>query len=281
MAHQVVGLFDTLSDAEAAVRDLQGIGISNTGISIVGSTARGEYDETGRYVGPETTADTTEAAEGAAAGATGGAVVGGLAGVLVGLGVLAIPGIGPVLAAGPFAAAIGTAGAAAGAGVVGAAAGAAAGGLLGALVGAGIPEEDAQVYTEGIRRGGTLVIARVDDDQADAAVDVMDRHNVVNIDTRRSELQAGGWTRYDETAGPYDYATAGTATAGGTAGGETTPPSTGRRSRLYAAEDVVGTHGEGAIESGVSRAGHAVERGLNTDLDRDRDVGARDTRDNY
>jgi hypothetical protein len=273
MARQVVGLFDSMRDAEAAVRDLQSIGISNADISFVGSRARGEYDETGRYIGPAPTADTTEAAEGAGAGATGGAVLGGLAGVLVGLGALAIPGIGPVLAAGPFAAAIGTTGAAVGAGVVGAAAGAAGGGLLGALVGGGIPEEDAQVYAEGIRRGGTLVMARVDDDQVDAAIAVMDRHNVVDVDMRRSELQASGWTRYDETAGA--------ATVGSTAGGVTTTPSTSRRARHYTYQDVAGTQREGAVESGRSRVGNAIERGLNTDLDRDRDVGVRDTRDSY
>ena len=201
MARQVLGLFDSLRDAEAAVHDLQRSGISSDDISFVGKTAGGEYDETGTSIGRASGADATQTEEAAGAGAAGGAVVGGLAGVLVGLGALAIPGIGPVLAAGPLAAAIGTTGAAVGAGVVGAAAGAAAGGLLGALMGAGIPEEDAQVYAEGIRRGGTLVGARVNDDQVDAAVDVLDRHNAVDIDIRRAELQAGGWTRYDETAG--------------------------------------------------------------------------------
>jgi hypothetical protein len=201
MARQVLGLFDSLRDAEAAVHDLQRSGISSDDISFVGKTAGGEYDETGTSIGRASGADATQTEEAAGAGAAGGAVVGGLAGVLVGLGALAIPGIGPVLAAGPLAAAIGTTGAAVGAGVVGDAAGAAAGGLLGALMGAGIPEEDAQVYAEGIRRGGTLVGARVNDDQVDAAVDVLDRHTAVDIDIRRAELQAGGWTRYDETAG--------------------------------------------------------------------------------
>lgn len=156
MAQHVVGFFHSRRDAEAAVRELQSIGIS-----FVGSNVGGAYDDSAVAVGTTSNAEATEASDGAGAGALGGGIVGGLAGVLVGLGVLTIPGLGPVLAAGPLAAAIGTTGAAIGAGAVGAAAGAAAGGLLGALVGAGIPHGDANVYAEGVRRGGTLVVARV------------------------------------------------------------------------------------------------------------------------
>jgi len=273
MARQVVGLFDSMREAEAAVRDLQRIGISNADISFVGNRASGDYDEAGNYIGPATDVDRTEAGDGAGAGATGGAVLGGLAGVLIGLGALAIPGIGPVLAAGPFAAAIGTTGAAVGAGVVGAAAGAATGGLLGALVGAGIPEEDAHVYAEGIRRGGTLVSARVDDSLVDSAVDIMDRHNVVDIDERRTEWQAGGWSRYDETAAPYSMPAS-------AAGRTSTTWSTTRRARRYPS-DAVGAGGEGVVERNASRVGNAAERAVNADLDRDGDVGVRDPRNNY
>ena len=123
MARQVVGMFDSVRDAQAAVRELQSIGINKADISFVASNARGEYDETGTYVGGSAAGNESKAAEGAGTGAAGGAVLGGLAGVLVGLGALAIPGIGPVLAAGPFAAAIGTTGAAVGGGIPGAAAG--------------------------------------------------------------------------------------------------------------------------------------------------------------
>ena len=204
MARQVVGLFDTTRDAELAVRELHSMGIDNADISLVASNARGEYDAAGNYVAGTADAGTNSAGEGAGVGATSGAVVGGLAGVLIGLGALAIPGIGPVLAAGPFAAAIGTTGAAVGAGALGAGLGAATGGLLGGLVGAGIPEEDANLYAEGVRRGGALVMARVDDDELDATIDVMERYNVVDIDERGQEWRSGGWTRYDESAEPYD-----------------------------------------------------------------------------
>ena len=282
MAKQVVGLFHTLREAEAAVHDLRDLGIRNTDISLVGSNARGEYDETGTSAGGTAGTGTSEADTGAGVGAAGGAVVGGLAGVLVGLGVLAIPGIGPVLAAGPLAAAIGTTGAAVGAGALGAGIGAAAGGLLGALVGAGIPEEDANVYAESVRRGGALVIARVDDMQLDAAMDVMERHDVVDIDERSRELRAGGWSRYDENAGPYDLSTTSTASGrergkAGTVGGRRTT----RRTRAYAYPSGREATSGGPVDSPTSRRDSTVERGLGADLDRDRDVGVRDTRDKY
>src|SRR5205085_5078419 len=101
-------------------------------------------------------------AEGAGTGAGIGAGIGGAAGLLAGLGLLAIPGVGPVVAAGWLVAT--AAGAATGAVV-----GGAAGGLVGSLTGAGVPENDAHFYAEGVRRGGTLVTARVDDARASAA----------------------------------------------------------------------------------------------------------------
>ncbi|HEX6289979.1 MAG TPA: YsnF/AvaK domain-containing protein [Herpetosiphonaceae bacterium] len=211
MAKNVVGLFDNMSDAEAAVRDLRDAGFPSGDISFVANNADNRYSMDNTSY---TTADDTEAAEGAGIGATGGAVLGGLAGLLVGLGALAIPGIGPVVAAGTLATALGTT-------AVGAGIGAAAGGLVGALVGAGIPEEDAHVYAEGIRRGGALVAVQVaTDDEANRAADIMDRHNVVDIDERGSTYRQSGWSRFDESATPYtDFDRSRTA---GTAYGSTT-----------------------------------------------------------
>jgi len=279
MAQQVVGLFDTIRDAQAAVRDLQSSGIDNADISFVGSNGRGEYDETGRGIGAASGAEATADAVGG--GATGGAVAGGLAGVLVGLGALAIPGIGPVLAAGPFAAAIGTTGAAVGAGAIGAGLGAVTGGLVGGLVGAGVPEEDANVYAEGVRRGGALVMARVADNQVGAAIDIMDRNNVVDIEQRRQDLQGGGWSRHEESAGPYDYATAAGTGAEREVGGATTQ-GTMRRARPYAGGGLAGaTAGyEGRMRGEMVGDTHALpaEPGLDNDLDRDPDGGAHGTR---
>jgi stress response protein YsnF len=189
MAKNVVGLFDSMSDAHGAVQELTNAGFTSDNISIVANNASGEttnYDSTG-----------SEAAEGAGAGAVGGAVLGGLGGLLVGLGALAIPGVGPVIAAGTLATALGTT-------AVGAGIGAAAGGLVGALVGAGIPEEDANLYAEGIRRGGALVsVTTQSDADADRAAEILDRYNVVDIDERGASYRESGWTRFDDSDASY------------------------------------------------------------------------------
>jgi len=199
MARTVVAMFDTLSEAQDAVQDLVDNGIPRDHISLVGSNARGEY----------TTHEDQEsaAAEGAGAGAVGGSVVGGVLGLLVGIGALAIPGIGPVIAAGPLVAALGTA--AAGAGI-----GAAAGGLLGALVGAGIPEEEAHLYAEGVRRGGSLVTVSTDESMASTAYNVLRRHNAVDVDERGQVYREQGWERFDPDATPYTESSSYNAYAG-------------------------------------------------------------------
>ncbi|MGE0223896.1 MAG: PRC-barrel domain-containing protein, partial [Acetobacteraceae bacterium] len=129
-------------------------------------------------------------------GATAGAVLGGGAGLLAGLGALAIPGLGPVVAAGWLIATITGAGA-------GAAVGAAAGGIIGSLTDAGVSEREANVYAEGVRRGGTLVTVRTDDDHAVEVKKIMDSRQSVDWQTREQEYRAGGWERFDPAAGPY------------------------------------------------------------------------------
>lgn len=122
--------------------------------------------------------------------------LGGAGGLLTGLGLMAIPGVGPVVAAGWFAAtAVGAAG--------GAVAGGAAGGLIGAMTRSGVSEEDANVYAEGVRRGGTLVTARVEDEFAPVAEDILKRSNRVDPVDRRAAYQEQGWTRFDDTLNPY------------------------------------------------------------------------------
>ena len=180
----IVGMFDNLSDANAAVSDLTNLGITRKDISVI--THR--KDATDRT---DTRSDTrddvadhkeTHAAEGAGTGAGVGAVVGAGAGILASLGLLAIPGIGPLLAAGPIVAAL------SGAGI-----GAAAGGIVGGLIGLGIPEEDAAEYEEGVRRGGTVVTVRVDDANAPQAADILDRHHAVDMQTRTQQWRSTGW----------------------------------------------------------------------------------------
>ncbi|HXV99137.1 MAG TPA: hypothetical protein VEC93_12005, partial [Anaerolineae bacterium] len=137
-----------------------------------------------------------DAGEGAAVGAVGGATVGGLTGLLMGIGAIAIPGIGPVLAAGALGTALASALAGAG---VGAAAGAVTGGIVGALMDVGIPEEDAHFYAEGVKRGNVLVTVHADDTRASIAAGIMRQAGAVDVDSERRTWQAQGWERFDET----------------------------------------------------------------------------------
>src|SRR5258706_618859 len=162
MAKTVVGLFDNSNEAQQVVDDLTRIGVPRSDISIARSkTTAG---------GSASTADDVDndIGAGVATGATPGAVVGGAAGLIASLSALAIPGFGPVLAAGPIIATL-----------TGAGIGAATGGLIGALVNVGVPEEEAEYYSEGVRRGGTLVSVRVNDELADRATDIMNRHHAI------------------------------------------------------------------------------------------------------
>jgi hypothetical protein len=257
MAKTVVGLFDSPADAQSAVQELLNMGFANSDISLLANDAHGEYAGT-RAVG----ASDSATGEGAAAGAVGGGVLGGGLGLLVGIGALAIPGIGPVLAAGPLAAALGAAGAST---LVGAGVGAAAGGIIGALVGAGIPEEDASFYAEGVRRGGTLVMAKASDDMAQRAYDAMHRYGAVDVDKRSGEWRSSGWTRFDTNAAPYSGATdvddkwqrsSKVGTAGGTAAGAVTGATLGAAGGPAGA--VVGGLAGAAAGAGIGAAGDVV-----------------------
>lgn len=141
----VFGVFDAQSTLEEAVSQLKATGFRQSDISIVMPGADGEPMVTHEM--------SNKAPEGAATGATTGFALGGVLGWLVGAGSLAIPGIGPLVAAGPILAAI------AGAGV-----GSALGGISGALIGYGIPEYVAKKYVEHIQKGGYLLTVHVDDE---------------------------------------------------------------------------------------------------------------------
>jgi hypothetical protein len=194
MKQTVVGLYDNLSDAQNVVRALKDAGFSGSDISLVAHDLGGKYGDS--LVSEK---QGNSAKGGAAAGATTGAVLGGIGGLLVGLGALVIPGIGPVIAAGPLAAGI-SAVVGAGAGAV---AGGVAGGLLGGLIGLGIPNEEAQYYAEGVRRGGALVSVTTDDKHAAQAQRVLDMYKPVNLDNRVQAWRQSGWKSYDEKAQPY------------------------------------------------------------------------------
>lgn len=202
----IARMYDSYADASAVVRELEAAGFSHDDISLVGQ---------GGEAAPA--AETTGGGTAAGTGATLGTLVGGGAGLLAGLGSLAIPGLGPLVAAGWLVATL-----------TGAGVGAAAGGLLGALTGAGVSEEEANVYAEGVRRGGNLVTVRADESRAVEAERILARHNPVDVDTRRSEYQAGGWSRYDEaTTPPSGAPIAGTGTTSGAPITGTGMPSSG------------------------------------------------------
>jgi uncharacterized membrane protein len=128
-----------------------------------------------------------------------GAAIGGVGGILAGLAVVAIPGLGSVLGVGWLVPVL-----------LGAAAGGVAGGLIGSLTSAGIDERDAHVYAESVRRGSTLVAARIHDDEAGEALSVLRRCGAIDTNARRSEYEGDGWDGFvardiwDEDIGSED-----------------------------------------------------------------------------
>lgn len=185
MTRTVTGLFDSFDAATQAVKDLEAAGIPHRDISIVANNTENQWSApTG--LGAE------KPGAGAAAGASMGAALGGGAGLLAGLGLLAIPGLGPVVAAGWLAAT-----------AVGAVAGGAAGGLVGSLTNAGVSPEHAEIYAEGVRRGGSIVTARVEDTLASRAESILSSRGAVDPNVRAAAYRESGWTRFDQKAPPF------------------------------------------------------------------------------
>lgn len=204
MARTVVAIYDDFQSANSAVRDLVDSGFPRDNISLIANNSRGEYGYTGTdtasNVGTSSESVADETGAGAGVGAGIGAAIGGIGGLLVGLGALTIPGIGPIIAAGPLAVALSTL---TGAGV-GAVAGGVTGGLLGALIGLGIPEEEAGYYAEGVRRGGVLLTIQAEDQNTDQVMDILNRHNPIDINSRVEQWRSQGWSGYDPNAQAYD-----------------------------------------------------------------------------
>ena len=178
MTRSVTHLFDDYGQAKNAVTELERAGFSSSEVSLVS-----------RYRDDGTLADD---ATGTATGATLGALAGGGTGLLAALGIIAIPGIGPLVAAGVLATTL--------AGVAG---GTLVGGLLGALTDYGVDEKDAHVYSEGVRRGGTLVTVRADDARAAEAERILNGQRPVDIAARRKHYSEAGWSAYDPKAPVY------------------------------------------------------------------------------
>ncbi|MCK1329811.1 MULTISPECIES: general stress protein [unclassified Bradyrhizobium] len=182
-------LYDNYSDAQRAVTSLESAGVPHSDLSIVANNSDNWYSTDKKVDRDRDGVD--DRAEGAATGAGLGAGLGGAAGLLAGLGLLAIPGLGPVVAAGWLAST-----------ALGAVAGGATGGVVGALTQAGVSDEEAPLYAEGVRRGGTLVSARVPD--ADRArYEAILNQSAVNLRDRSAAWQKAGWKSYDPSAKPY------------------------------------------------------------------------------
>lgn len=196
MARTIVGLFDHISQARATVQDLADAGFKRDEISLIANASAQEYakyfDDDGKYRTDIDYDDDLTSGEGAAAGAGIGATIGGIGGLLMGLGLLAVPGVGPALAAGPIISAL-----------VGAGIGAASGGLMGGLVNHGIDEEYAGYYAEGVRRGGSLVMLTVAEEQVADVERIMNANQPVDIDERVADWKDAGFTSYNPKAEPY------------------------------------------------------------------------------
>jgi len=186
MIKTVVGSFDNADDADRATRDLRKLGFADADINLVVSNvsqgdAETELPAVGDGTGP------------VAKGAVAGGVLGGAAGLAVSLAGLAIPGIGPIVAAGPIVATL-----------AGAGAGAVAGGAIGRLTDLGVEKRDAALYAEAVRRGGTLVTLRTDEARADEASAVLRKAGAIDIARRSEDWGAtgsiGGAPRRDRRA---------------------------------------------------------------------------------
>ena len=189
----VVGLFDSRSEAHSTVQQLVNSGFDREDISLVSQDTDRESNEGKTHPGISGSdlSVPKDDTSGALKGAGIGAALGGIGGLLAGIAGLAIPVIGPIVAAGPIAAALTAA-------LGGAGVGAATGGLIGALTDMGVPEHEAKHYQDQVGRGKTLVIVRAsDDDSAQRAADILESCGAEKI--------AGGETDTDSADRPRAF----------------------------------------------------------------------------
>ena len=187
MTKKIVGIFDTEQEATRAIEGLHNQGFSNDEISVITR----DRDEL-RHISDDTG---TKAPEGVATGAATGGVLGGVTGLLAGIGALAIPGIGPILAAGPIVATL-----------TGVAVGVGAGGIVGGLIGLGIPEDEAKEYEGYVESGKILVL--VDDNgrghdvfRGNRSLNAQRYESIYNDDARLGNSMAN---RADRTTEVYN-----------------------------------------------------------------------------
>src|SRR5579863_3717363 len=172
----VFGIYANVSQAERGVDTLIAAGFPSADISVLLADSASSKDFAHEK--------NTKAPEGTATGVTAGGVVGGALGVLAGIGALAIPGVGPLIAAGPIVA-----------GLAGLGVGGAVGGIVGALVGMGIPEYEAKRYEGHVKNGGTLMSVHCDtSDEISRAKDLLKA-------TGATDIASTGETSSDKPSG--------------------------------------------------------------------------------
>jgi hypothetical protein len=177
----IVAVFQEMTEAEQAVQELVDCGFSRESISIVAHGGK-----CGPAVGSVPTL-TSGTSLGAAA------AVGGLGGFAVGMVALAIPGIGPILAAGPIAAEL-----------VAGGVGSVAGGVISWLKQMGVPDNDAGSLCEALRRGGIILTVESPDERVADAQQIIGEHRLIDMDESTLEWHRQGWKRFDPNAEPGD-----------------------------------------------------------------------------
>lgn len=178
----ITKVYDTYSKALSTIQDLESACIPTSAISVLAN-----QDISVRY-SIENEPDTA-----AAPGAGIGAVVGGAAGLLTGLGIMAIPGLGPVVAVGWLATT-----------ALGAVAGGATGGIVGSLITLGVPEDHAHVYSEAVRRGGTLLAVQSEDRNIEKVDAILGSSEPIDPVQQGVIYRNEGWQKFDHHAGPYE-----------------------------------------------------------------------------
>lgn len=193
MTKTIVALYDHRSDAETASRDLQAAGFETSAVEILSHADM----TSGRWSGSDTAGLGTTTGDSSLGAASG------MARTDLSTGYVASPNTMPGSSMGTgLGAGDGT-----GAGM-GSTTGTTAGGILTRLSGWGVPNQDAQVYAEGVRRGGSLLKLRLDEDDVDRAMEVLERSNVVDVEERGTAYRNSGWAGFDENADYYDDSSA-------------------------------------------------------------------------
>ena len=166
MVKTVIGVFDSKEQAEKAVSQMRNSGFDTNEISIVAKGAKGEAGRGGN--GDDDDGDGNLGMDTVADGTTTGGVLGGLAGLALGAGALAVPGLGPIIAAGPIAGLI---------------SGAATGGVAGGLIDWGIPEERGRYYEGEVKKGRILAVVRAHEQKVGNAATIMRKNGAKDVET--------------------------------------------------------------------------------------------------